>query len=62
MTDLINAGDTKIEYCPTPDMIGDCFTNTIQGSLFLKFRNLILGIDEVDITMYNTKAIKRINE
>ena len=52
----------KIEYCPTLDIIGDYFTKPFQGSLFQKFHNLILGIEEADVTKYNTKAHEWIKE
>jgi len=43
----------SVEYCPTEDIIGDYFTKSLQGS---QFRNAILGIDEIDITRYNSEA------
>ena len=33
-------------------MIADYFTKPLQGSLFKKFRNMILGIVEDDIALY----------
>jgi len=46
----------SVEYCPTEDMIGDYFTKSLQESKFRRFRNAILGIDEIDIVRYNSKA------
>ena len=43
-------------------MIGDYSTKPSQGSLFWKFRNLIIGKEEEDITKHNTKAQKCIKE
>ena len=43
-------------------MIYYYFTNHFQGSLFQRFHIKILVIEEVDIPMYNTKAIEFINE
>ena len=43
-------------------MIGDYLTNPLQGSLFRNFHNLILGIEEADVTKYNTKAHEWIKE
>ena len=43
-------------------MIGDYFTNQFQGRLFQKFRKLILGIEDSEVTKYNTKAHKWIKE
>ena len=54
----INSGDMKIEYRPTLDMIYDYFTKPLQGSIFRKFLNLILRIEETGVITYNTKAHK----
>ena len=32
-----------MEYCPTGDMIADYFTKPLQGTLFRKFREVIMG-------------------
>ena len=48
----------KIECLPTLYMIGDYFTNPSQGRLLLKFFNLILGINDSYVTMYNTNTLK----
>jgi hypothetical protein len=45
VADQIAADEVKVEYCPTADMLGDFFTKPLQGSLFRKFRNLILNIN-----------------
>jgi hypothetical protein len=39
----------RVEYCPTDDMIGDFFTNPLQGSKFRSFRNIILGCQSGDV-------------
>ena len=36
----------RVEYCPTEEMIGDFFTKPLQGSLFRKFRALILNLPD----------------
>ena len=46
--DRIESGEVAIRYCPTGDMIGDFFTKPLQGSLFRKFRNILLNIDGPD--------------
>ena len=56
VTDQINSGAIKIEYCPNLDIIGDYFTKPLQGSLFQNFRNVIIGIEEADVTNYNTNS------
>jgi hypothetical protein len=56
VTDRISTGELNVAYCPTLDMIGDYFTKPLQGSLFRKFRNTILGINEANIPTYNANA------
>jgi hypothetical protein len=44
ITDKIKRGDiSSVEYCPTGEMIADYFTKPLQGSVFRKFRNAIMG-------------------
>ena len=62
VTDGIAAGELSVEYCPTMDMIADYFTKLLQGSQFRIFRNVILGIQEVDILRYNRQAMKSMND
>ena len=44
MTDRIAKGDVKVEWCPTEDMTGDFWTKPLQGALFRRFRDLIMGV------------------
>ena len=44
--DLIKRGVITVEYCPTEDMVADYFTKPLQGSLFIKLRNLVMGETE----------------
>ena len=41
--DCVESRDIVIEHCPTLEMIADFFTKPLQGSLFRKFRNLIMN-------------------
>ena len=43
ITDISKRKDIEILHCPTKDMLADFFTKPLQGSLFLKFRDVILG-------------------
>ena len=52
ITDRINQKEISVEYCFTGEMVANYFTKTLQGSLFSKFRNMILGIKEEDIALY----------
>ena len=42
MTDRVKAGELKVDYCPTDQMIADFFTKPLQGSKFQKFHDLIV--------------------
>ena len=39
----MNKGEVAIHYCPTAEMLADFFTKPLQGRLFHKFRNVIMG-------------------
>ena len=40
----VKKGDVSEVWCPTGDMIADYATKPLQGSLFKKFRDEIMGI------------------
>ena len=44
ITDRVQQGDVSIEWCPTGDMTGDYMTKPLQGALFRKFRDQIMGV------------------
>ena len=49
-------------YCPTGQTIADYMSKPLQGYLFHKFRNLVLGISEKDFEQYEREyeeVIKR---
>jgi hypothetical protein len=54
-TDRIKKGELSVEYCPTLDMIADYFTKALQGSLFRKLRDLILGVKPADFEQYKRR-------
>ena len=63
ITDRVKRKEVEIQYCPTEEMISDYFTKPVQGGLFKKFRNSILGITDDDFSRYkleyeNAKAKK----
>jgi hypothetical protein len=35
-----------LKHCPTERMIADFYTKTLQGALFVKMRNFIMGLDD----------------
>lgn len=43
ITDQVEKGTLKVEYCPTGDMVGDFFTKPLQGDVFRKFKAAIMG-------------------
>jgi hypothetical protein len=44
ITDRISQGEVSLKWCPTADMVGDFMTKPLQGSLFTKFRDMIMGV------------------
>ena len=52
ISDRIEKKDIWVVYCPTEEMIADYFTKLLQGALFRKFRDLVLGIKEEDFHEY----------
>jgi hypothetical protein len=48
--DRVDSGELNIKHCGTEDMIADYFTKPLQGSKFIKFRDLILGLTDIDST------------
>ena len=44
ITDRVTKGDVSLVWCPTGDIIGDFMTNPLQGSLFRKVRDQIMGV------------------
>ena len=41
--DRVDKKEVKIEYCPSLDMLADFFTKPLQGKLFLKFKEVLMG-------------------
>jgi hypothetical protein len=44
VTDRITKGELKVQWCPTNDMIADYMTKPLQGKLFRRFRDIIMGL------------------
>jgi hypothetical protein len=47
VTDRINMKQMRVEYCPAEDMVADFFTKPLQGSLFRKFRAILMNLQPV---------------
>ena len=46
VTDQIEKGNLTIEYQPTESMVADFMTKPLQGKVFQKFRDKLLGMEE----------------
>lgn len=46
--DRVQREGIKIEYCPTQMMIADFFTKPLEGKLFKRFRDVVLGYEHVN--------------
>jgi hypothetical protein len=44
ITDRITSREVTVQYCPTKQMVADYFTKPLQGALFYKFRDQIMGV------------------
>jgi hypothetical protein len=62
--DRIKTEGITIRHCPTLKMLADFFTKPLQGTLFRKFRNVILGYEHVDTLteLVDTAAQERVRE
>jgi hypothetical protein len=45
ISDRMKAGEIKVEYLNTADMIADILTKPLQGALFRRLRSLLLNWD-----------------
>ena len=62
ITDRIKGKEVWVEYCPTGEMVADFMTKPLQGSTFIRFRNLILGINARDFDEYRAEFDKIIKQ
>ena len=46
VTEQVRKKAIHVTHCPTEEMVGDFFTKPLQGSLFIKMRNYIMGNEE----------------
>ncbi len=44
VTDRIRSGEIIPKWCPTGEMIADFLTKPLQGAMFCKFRDLLMGV------------------
>ena len=57
VTDKVKDNEVKIMYYPTEDMLADFYTKPLQGSLFIKHRNALMGLKEEDFKSYEDQYI-----
>jgi hypothetical protein len=48
MKDRIKSEKINIVYCPTEQMLADFFTKPLQGSLFEKFKKVLMGQEHIN--------------
>ena len=44
ITDRVKRNELSVVWCPTGNMIGDYATKPLQGAVFKKFRDFIMGV------------------
>ena len=44
VSDRVAKGEVSLRWCPTVKMIADFATKLLQGAVFRKFRDLIMGV------------------
>ena len=54
IADRVKSGEVRIDYCPMGIMIADYFTKPVQGALFWKLRDMIMG--NTDIVLPNDQS------
>jgi len=55
MKDRIKTENIRIVHCPTEIMLADFFTKPLQGSLFRKFRDVLMGYKHISTLVMPTK-------
>ena len=56
--DWVDKGEFRIEYCNSDNMIADFFTKLLQGHLFRKFRDFIMGYVNIPEKYFTITKIK----
>ena len=52
VTDKVKGKELKVIHCPTGEMKSDFYTKPLQGAVFIKHRDSLLGIDHNDMPIY----------
>jgi hypothetical protein len=57
ITDRIARKEDAIQYCPTKQMVADYFTKPLQGVLFYKFHDQIMGVVPMDTNTGDHRSV-----
>ena len=57
ITDRIASKEVAIQYCPTKEMVANYFTKLLQGELFYKFRDQIMGLVPMDTIIGDHRSV-----
>ena len=57
ITDRIARKEIAVQYCPTKEMVADYFTKPLQGVLFYKFRDQIMGVVPMNTIHCNHRSV-----
>ena len=60
--DYVRRNEIQIQYCPTDKMLADYFTKPLQGSLFRKFRAIIMGWEPLSALQTIGKLKERVED
>jgi hypothetical protein len=62
MKDRIKTEKISVVYCPTEEMLADFFTKPLQGSLFQKFRKVIMGQTHISTLKASVSSLTPVEE
>ena len=55
--DRLRSEGIQVQHCPTAIMLADFFTKPLQGSLFRKFRDVVLGYEHISTLINDEKIV-----
>jgi hypothetical protein len=57
VADRVKSGQIRIEHCPNGIVIADYFTKALQGALFWKLRDMIMGNADIPLPSDVVKSV-----
>ena len=54
MKNRLDTENINVVYCPTSEMLADFYTKPLQGALFRRFRDVIMGLQHISILKMST--------